>query len=103
MESSGKGKKRKNYSLEFKLKVVQELSELSGERLAKKYSIHPRRIREWKKQKNDLIKAVGDKTATSTVSDCASTSKPGQGKRKRLLGGGRKVRQLESTDVKQML
>ena len=57
-DSSVKAKKRKWYSLEFKIKCVKEARLTSGEATAKKYGFHPRRLREWKKQMPKLQEAV---------------------------------------------
>lgn len=75
MDPSGKGKKRRSYTIEFKQQVLRELETQSGESLAKKYGIDPRRIREWKQQQSQL-------------SEITSSDK----NRKRMHGGGSKVK-----------
>lgn len=57
-DPSGKGKKRKCYTLEFKLEAVAEAARTTGEAAAKKYGIDPKRIREWKRQKRDFETAI---------------------------------------------
>lgn len=64
-DTSGKGKKRKSYSLEFKLKAIEEASITSGEATARKYGIHPRRIREWRTQKLQLQSLSTASSSTS--------------------------------------
>uniref|UniRef100_A0A1A8HKE0 Matrin 3-like 1.1 n=1 Tax=Nothobranchius korthausae TaxID=1143690 RepID=A0A1A8HKE0_9TELE len=63
-------KKRRKFDINFKEKVLEYAAEHSGEQAAKHFSIDPKRIRYWKKQRMDL----------------AAANK----RRARLPGGGRK-------------
>ena len=45
---------QRKYTAEFKLKLVAEARLSSGEAVARKYGVHPRRIRAWKNQVEEL-------------------------------------------------
>ncbi|KAM4625025.1 uncharacterized protein ACJ7VT_003510 [Polymixia lowei] len=64
---------RKKYDLKFKLSVVNFAEQNSGEAAARHFSVDPKRVREWKKNKLELQRLPEE--------DC---------KRARLRGGGRK-------------
>ncbi|XP_042291780.1 zinc finger protein 510-like isoform X2 [Thunnus maccoyii] len=66
---------RRRFDVKFKERVLQYAEEHSGEKAAKHFDIDSKRIRYWKKQKNELL--LADK------------------RRARLAGGGRKTSSLE--------
>ncbi|XP_042291772.1 zinc finger protein 436-like isoform X1 [Thunnus maccoyii] len=66
---------RRKFDVKFKERVLQYAEEHSGEKAAKHFDIDSKRIRYWKKQKNELL--LADK------------------RRARLAGGGRKKVSLE--------
>ena len=65
--------KRKKYDLTFKLTVVKFAEQNSGEAAARRFSIDPKRVREWRKHKAELQRLSEE-----------------DDKRARLQGGGRK-------------
>uniref|UniRef100_A0A672HC15 HTH CENPB-type domain-containing protein n=1 Tax=Salarias fasciatus TaxID=181472 RepID=A0A672HC15_SALFA len=65
--------RNKKYDLKFKVAVVNYAEQNSGEAAARHFSVDPRRVREWRK----------NKTALQRLSEVDS-------KRARLRGGGRK-------------
>ncbi|KAG1968293.1 pogo transposable element with KRAB domain [Pimephales promelas] len=65
--------KRKQYDLTFKLTVVKFAEQNSGEAAARHFSVDPKRVREWRKNKAELQRLSNE-----------------GGKRARLRGGGRK-------------
>ena len=71
--------KRRNYSFEYKLAAFNYLKFASVEKTAKEFKVDTKRIREWREAKNKL----------------ESLNATGDGKRKRLEGGGRKVHSEE--------
>ena len=73
--SADASKKKRSYSAEFKLRAVEMAEKSSNRAAARAVNVHEKRIREWRKQKDQLQQA--------------STS------RKRLDGGGRKPVYME--------
>uniref|UniRef100_A0A672LD51 HTH CENPB-type domain-containing protein n=1 Tax=Sinocyclocheilus grahami TaxID=75366 RepID=A0A672LD51_SINGR len=65
--------KRKKYDLTFKLTVVKFAEQNSGEAAARHFSVDPKRVREWRKNKAELQRLSEE-----------------DDKRARLRGGGRK-------------
>lgn len=65
--------KRKKYDLTFKLTVVKFAEQNSGEAAARHFSVDPKRVREWRKNKAELQRLSEEDV-----------------KRARLRGGGRK-------------
>ena len=49
---------KRKYPAELKLKILAEARLTSGEAAARKYNIHPRRIREWKTKVAELSKII---------------------------------------------
>ncbi|KAL2091434.1 hypothetical protein ACEWY4_013697 [Coilia grayii] len=47
-------RKYKKYNFKFKLSVIKYAEEISGEAAAKHFSVDPKRVREWRKQKSEL-------------------------------------------------
>ena len=54
--SNPKPKTIRSFDLEFKLKVLEYAREHTGEAAARKFNVDGKRIREWKKQKDELGK-----------------------------------------------
>jgi hypothetical protein len=48
-------KKKHRYDVRFKLEALAYAEKHSGEKAAKQFGVDSRRIREWKKQKTDLL------------------------------------------------
>ena len=69
-------RKRCSYDLSFKLKAIESAEKTSKEAAARQFGVDARRIRERCGQKTKLM---------------ALKEKPGNSKRKRLDGGGRKA------------
>ena len=65
--------KNKKYDLKFKLSVVKYAEENSGEAAARRFSVDPKRVRDWRKNKTELQRLSEEDS-----------------KRARLPGGGRK-------------
>ena len=66
-------KKYKKYDLKFKLSVVKYAEENSGEAAARRFSVDPKRVRDWRKSKTELQRLSEEDS-----------------NRARLPGGGRK-------------
>ncbi|XP_062395903.1 zinc finger protein 135-like [Sardina pilchardus] len=79
--STAKGRQRNRYNLAFKLRVLKFAEEHSGEATARHFSVDPRSIRLWRKNKAELQSLAKE--------DC---------NRARLRGGGRK-RAIEEVGV----
>ena len=69
--------KNKKYDLKFKLSVIKYAEENSGEAAARRFSVDPKRVRDWRKNKTEL----------QSLSQEDSN-------RVRLPGGGRLARSL---------
>uniref|UniRef100_A0A3B3BNU9 HTH CENPB-type domain-containing protein n=1 Tax=Oryzias melastigma TaxID=30732 RepID=A0A3B3BNU9_ORYME len=65
---------KRSFDLNFKLRAVAYANEHSGEASARHFGVDPKRIREWRKQVNDMERKVAEKGPAS----------------KRLTGGGAK-------------
>ena len=63
----------KKYNLKFKLSVVKYTEEYSGQAAARSFSVDPKRVRDWRKNKTDFQRLSEEDS-----------------KRARLPGGGRK-------------
>ncbi|KAJ0055712.1 hypothetical protein NL108_009966 [Boleophthalmus pectinirostris] len=66
-------RKNKKYDLKFKLSVVKYAEENSGEAAARRFSVDPKRVRDWRKNKTELLRRSEEDS-----------------ERARLPGGGRK-------------
>jgi len=81
---SHKGKKVSSYSSKYKLEAIAHAENNSNNSASKKFNVDQKRIREWRKSKDDLI----------------SINKKYQGaKRKRLDGAGRKPLDQQMEEV----
>ena len=68
-----RGKKNRKFDVKFKLAVVKYAEQNSGLAAARQFNVDPKRVREWKQKKGELL-------SQSAI----------DGKRARLSGGGRK-------------
>ncbi|KAL5473346.1 hypothetical protein EMCRGX_G027819 [Ephydatia muelleri] len=74
--------KRKCYDIDFKLQVAQRPNSESNHTIAKELHIDERQVRDWRRQKEELIALI-------------KSRKRSNGKRRRFSGGGRKVEYVD--------
>ena len=74
--------KRKCYDIDFKLQVAQRPNSESNRAIAKELHINKRQVRDWRRQKEELIALINSR-------------KRSNGKRQRLSGGERKVKYVD--------
>jgi hypothetical protein len=61
-------KKKHQYDVRFKLEALAYAEKHSGEKAAKQFGVDSRRIREWKKQKTDLLAMSDDDAKRARMS-----------------------------------
>ena len=61
-------KKKHRYDVRFKLEALAYAEKHSGEKAAKQFGVDSRRIREWKKQKADLLAMSDDDAKRARMS-----------------------------------
>ena len=75
--------KHKSYNARFKLRAVEIATKKSKMAASREFGVDPKRIREWCKQKESLMKLKNE----------------GKSKKKRLCGGGRKANEEDMEDT----
>ena len=75
--------KHKSYNARFKLRAVEIATKKSKMAASREFGVDPKRIREWCKQKESLMKLKNK----------------GKSKKKRLCGGGRKANEEDMEDT----